>query len=319
MKHLLLFLLLPISFLQAQQPFGKNAEWHYSYSGFFVGDGNGYSKVYYHADTLINGNEYQWMKQIMRTILQTGPDSNDFVVWRDGEIRNFFYRTINEMVYQYDFDMQDSILFYDFNAVVGDTVYFKDSVKVPFSTCNQQPGYVVTGTGIEVVDGVSIPYWDIDSIFWGGYYHPNSRIYRNMGSLWSAGILRFYECDFIVPPQHTFHYYIRCFKDDDIDIVAPNWFSSCDHFVAVSVETFGDESNVKVYPNPANDRLFVEIGEQSDIVQMVIVDLQGKILLQKESQGSEVIDVQNLKAGLYLLQMFNASGQMLESSKWVKK
>lgn len=101
MKHMIL-LLLPLGTLFAQYPFGQNAHWYSSFSGFNTGSGNGYAHRYHYKDTLINGETYQWMREFRRTILRTGPNPNDLIEWYNNIARNFLYITRNNVVFYYE-------------------------------------------------------------------------------------------------------------------------------------------------------------------------------------------------------------------------
>ena len=59
-----------------------------------------------------------------------------------------------------------------------------------------------------------------------------------------------------------------------------------------------------MYPNPCFDRLnLIGVGNRPEIV---ILDLQGRILLSQNS--SSTIDVSTLNPGLYLIQIENDQG-----------
>ena len=59
---------------------------------------------------------------------------------------------------------------------------------------------------------------------------------------------------------------------------------------------------VKVYPVPASDRLNINL-ETEEQGTAVLYALDGKILLRKQIAGEDVLDVSNLRAGTYILQV----------------
>jgi len=75
----------------------------------------------------------------------------------------------------------------------------------------------------------------------------------------------------------------------------------------VSVEsTYASASEIKLYPNPAKDKLYLKSNEQNLKVQ--ILDISGRIVLSNTITGSDPIDISSLKNGIYFLQ---AKGKMV--------
>lgn len=72
---------------------------------------------------------------------------------------------------------------------------------------------------------------------------------------------------------------------------------------------------LKVYPNPAHDRLRLEFIQQgSQPVRVEICDMSGRILKEMSSYGGEVsLDVSNLAAGFYFVKVGN------RCEKWCKE
>jgi hypothetical protein len=65
--------------------------------------------------------------------------------------------------------------------------------------------------------------------------------------------------------------------------------------------------SILVYPNPAQDKLFFNLNNQSALV--AIIDLNGKILLQNEvSKTNNYIDLLGIKNGIYLAQVTTEQG-----------
>ncbi|MCH8318719.1 MAG: T9SS type A sorting domain-containing protein, partial [Bacteroidetes bacterium] len=67
-------------------------------------------------------------------------------------------------------------------------------------------------------------------------------------------------------------------------------------------ELFNELNNVKLYPNPANKKLYVE-GE--DIVKVILYDLMGKIILVTQTNIRQWVslDISTLKDGIYMLKV----------------
>jgi uncharacterized repeat protein (TIGR01451 family) len=89
-------------------------------------------------------------------------------------------------------------------------------------------------------------------------------------------------------------------------------------FTSTFVPELGTEEasfkNFKVYPNPANDRVFV--AADSNIETVMIYDLLGKTVLNSSiNSNTASIDVSGISAGLYLLEVSN--GNVKQVSKLV--
>ena len=304
----------------AQEPFGKNAEWYLSFDGLQHGEGQGYAHIYYDKDSIINGIEYQEMIFFLKIIIRTGPNPEDLAFLSNGVVRKFFYRTENNKVYYHNFDLTDEILMFDFNAQVGDTVYFRDTLLNSAVECTQRPGYVVTGVGTEMIDGTPMPYWDIDSIFWGGEFLDGNRIYKDMGVLHTLGTTRVHNCNPIY--SHLNFFSTRCFTNDSIHFQTSWWNRDCDYFpFTISVESHEHEDSFVIYPNPAEDILRLKMSDQIEPTFLEITDLQGRQVCHQTMEVSRDthISVGHLRSGMYVLRVADAEGKLLYSAKWVKK
>jgi hypothetical protein len=60
------------------------------------------------------------------------------------------------------------------------------------------------------------------------------------------------------------------------------------------------DMNFSIYPNPANDQLFIESVESGDYM-ITVSDLSGRIVLQDWSVGTSQLDVSELKQGTYFI------------------
>ncbi|PZF71089.1 DUF4465 domain-containing protein [Taibaiella soli] len=60
----------------------------------------------------------------------------------------------------------------------------------------------------------------------------------------------------------------------------------------------------KVYPNPATDKLFVELANTTSVNQVNVIDMAGRVILSQPVAGDKVIlNTANLAAGTYYLQL----------------
>jgi len=67
------------------------------------------------------------------------------------------------------------------------------------------------------------------------------------------------------------------------------------------------DGRLKIYPNPANDLLHVQLNDNFDHACYSIYDVTGKILIKHQhlSGNTCVLDLKNLKHGTYLLLISN--------------
>ena len=73
-----------------------------------------------------------------------------------------------------------------------------------------------------------------------------------------------------------------------------------------------EETACKVYPNPANDRLYIEAG--TEINEVVVYDIYGRrqVTETPSRQGNVAIDVENLKAGIYFVKINTEKGNIVK-------
>jgi len=73
-------------------------------------------------------------------------------------------------------------------------------------------------------------------------------------------------------------------------------------------ETDNNASNIAVYPNPAADRVFINIKEKQDMI-VQIYNVVGECVLQRElNNGSNEIEISSLSKGIYVIQLTGADG-----------
>lgn len=79
---------------------------------------------------------------------------------------------------------------------------------------------------------------------------------------------------------------------------------------SLSTADFNTESlQIKVYPNPAKHQVFFESSVRLN--QVEVFNLQGKSLLQANLVQNNKLDIQNLKAGLYILKITSQNGEQI--------
>jgi hypothetical protein len=78
------------------------------------------------------------------------------------------------------------------------------------------------------------------------------------------------------------------------------------------------KGSLKVYPNPANELIFVENTKESlHGIHLIIYDVQGrKVRSQKVTGSKSEIDIAGLHAGIYVLQL-SKDGNLIHIEKVV--
>ena len=72
---------------------------------------------------------------------------------------------------------------------------------------------------------------------------------------------------------------------------------------------------MKLYPNPSKD--WVKIDGISEVSDVQIFDITGKLVLLQEYQVDDRIDISNLTVGMYILNIRNSEG--VSSKKIIKQ
>lgn len=78
------------------------------------------------------------------------------------------------------------------------------------------------------------------------------------------------------------------------------------------------QSQLKVFPNPGNNRITVSTGNDREHAKLAITNLLGQIVLEKYFTGNELsVDISALQNGLYVIQI--GQGEKLQQVKWLKE
>lgn len=84
--------------------------------------------------------------------------------------------------------------------------------------------------------------------------------------------------------------------------------NSSDDFVPVDITSIGENSNehVKIYPNPAKDKLNVKVEQ---MISLSIINIMGQTIYTQEVNSDEtIVELENLESGLYLLSIETKNG-----------
>jgi hypothetical protein len=106
---------------------------------------------------------------------------------------------------------------------------------------------------------------------------------------------------------------IAFFKTDSFGCIQPG----CQIFAGVEEEIA--EKTIRIYPNPASDRLYIEADKPMQNMQLQIVDVNGRRVLWEEESvfsGLKEFDVSTWKSGMYWV-LWTVDGQLKRSQSIV--
>tara|TARA_R110002050_G_scaffold81357_1_gene173971 strand:+ start:2285 stop:3247 length:963 start_codon:yes stop_codon:yes gene_type:complete len=303
MKKLLICFLLGPILISAQQPFGKDATWHFTYAEIPY---YGFLEISYSSDTIMKGLNWQKFRVAGLSEVRIGPLPGDIL--QDTVNRDPIYlHSRNDSVFRMLPDTSAQLLF-DFSTQIGDSWQYDQfrPQDTSFSECYDPPIATVLDIGFDTINGQIAQYWLVESTKdtiitpWDTTYRCsspsclNGKIYRDFGLL-------FYRALFTPVPNycgsnfidwlHSFN--LRCFTSTNLSL---NFTSQdCDYWSRIGIDEI-EISPLEIYPNPSNGTVFIET--DLSIEKIVVIDSRGRKL--SESTASKSIHLPP-QSGLYFL------------------
>ena len=114
--------------------------------------------------------------------------------------------------------------------------------------------------------------------------------------------------------EGVLEFYVVAFNDDpeaDSDPSEPYTITIVDDAIEELTSSFN------VYPNPVNDKLYVETLTQTQTLTVEIYDVYGRQQSMVNGQQSTVIDVTNLNSGVYFVKVVTENGESVK--RFIKK
>lgn len=95
-------------------------------------------------------------------------------------------------------------------------------------------------------------------------------------------------------------------------------FGIADYYAGIAPPIAMDKNNISIYPNPANDKLFINFNSDhlSEKINYSIIDLYGRIILENKNISSEYIDISRLKEGVYFIRITDE--KQASTNKFIK-
>ncbi|OFY97461.1 MAG: hypothetical protein A3K10_02210 [Bacteroidetes bacterium RIFCSPLOWO2_12_FULL_31_6] len=292
------------SFAQTYFPFPDSVGIWRETSIFYQQNSNGitFKNIFINGDTIINGDSYNKLYIYscgQYIISDTYPipafdcpiDTSTSIYYgalREVNKRIYFYPDSNFGYYNFCSNsiFNGDFLLFDFNSTIGDTVYY-----MPFDS-----SYMVINS--------------IDSILIQGQYRKkyNYSFQSALPDCWGSsnyveGIGDIYAGLF----SHITSYFengefLNCFEDNQVT------FSNNGGCVTNSLNEFVNENDLKIYPNPTSNKLYVEL-EHPTRTKVSLFDISGKEVYSSFiNQSKSIIDVSSFKSGLYLVKVVNENG-----------
>ncbi len=265
--------------------FTENAEWTMKkvYPTVGPGDNTDYWKIYTRSDTLINGKVYQelvldklckWLYALGQVTILHQFQYDDFPI---GAIREE-----DKKVYFYPYQLppewfsggfesclatltpgQDHLL-YDFGALPGDTVYFSNN---RFTIINEVLNPVQNLAVTQVTPS-------------------NTFIFPHETGTWTEGIGSSYG---LLGSYDSYLHYLVCFKQNNSPLVYNGQCLPCPP--PSSTDETELNASVKVFPNPVEDRLFLQLPEEQLPYHLRLMDPTGRIVLEQTLSTSTWVEL----------------------------
>ena len=287
-KYTFLFLFIPIGHISAQTEWAPvGAKWYYS-TPYLIPpyDNNDCTLFESIGDTIISGKNCR--------IIEVKNCRGQQIISRE-----FFYQKNDSLYY---FNNNDFFLLYDFSAAIGDTVVVHDEKFFPTL------GYLFNDS----IESFKYKILNTDTINIGGTWSRRQQINQLQSGDWMLGIGQEEESWIIEKLGSYFYFFgrfgyftfeesfglLRCYSDSLLEYQNPEWNEVCDYISNAPDINVG--KLIRFYPNPANDKVFIELMERKGV--LTIYNLNGQLVYSKNLDlGINAISIGFIWPGIYFL------------------
>lgn len=267
-KNLLFFFVLFTFFANGQtsiyRPFPtNNGNWIYQYYDDFGNPTSTFNQYTLNGDTTFSSINY---KKIYTLTGYAGA-----------------IRESSKIVYFVPDTSSSEFVLYDFNLIVGDTIFSPYGGAV----CSNDTAVVQYEDSVLVSDG----------------YH--RRLWLSSFSRWIEGIgSEFY----LLNPSQLLclsgNDRLSCFVGDSTNY--PSTSTAC---ILSTNESINYSNNISIYPNPSNGSFTIDYNN-IDAEEIQLTDLLGNLILCERIKNKEKILIDNLERGIYILSIKDKEGKI---------
>jgi len=158
-----------------------------------------------------------------------------------------------------------------------------------------------------------------------GFTYPTHYILRsiNDGPFAQIGLVPSSNLSFtdLTPPSGTKKYMIEIEAPADCNVAKSNTRIQSNTVVLIptSIDENANQQLFRVYPNPADKCLEIETAGFKGFITISLLNVEGqKVLEQQISSNKTILNLENIKAGVYIL-LLKKNGLLIESEKIVVK
>ncbi len=223
-----------------------------------------------------------------------------YLNYYNGEFSSFgkpeFIYSDSDRVYHFDKFYQSFYTLYDFSANIGDTLVIRDS----------------TFFGVLHLEGVEFQEFrvvvlDKDTILVNNKplrrlitsFVSNTDFFFNSIIEYLGSTTMFFGSETSQPLPYQWYGGLRCYTDENINYKP---VETCEDTLATNVGIPNNSSTIELYPNPAQDVLY--INNLSKDREVLIYDKTGKVIIQKYiSQKDNKLAINDIPKGLYIFKI----------------
>ena len=215
---------------------------------------------------------------------------------QDWTLQNFMREDEDKKVWYKKNATSEEKLYYDFSLEVGDTVPKEIEHYGQHNVIVEDISYITMKNGEEY------KVWHLSSF---ANEFPNDKEFWIEGIGSRIGVLNALTGYFVGG-----YYRLLCVHENDKLIYNDNpWGGVCYKTGSSGINTY--ENQVNIFPNPAKDRLHIEIKESLNIHAISLINIQGQIIRCYEPTTTQ-FDVSGIAEGIYFIILSSSEGDIVK-------
>ncbi len=298
---LYIILLLTITRVKAQVVFcPPGAEWHSLFFGSIFMPGNTYNeKIQYIGDSISGVDTIKILSH-----------NRDYMSCDNfGRLSRTFLKQKGDTIFFNNIHTPGWQILYNFAAQSGNgwqTTFSIAGFSIAFN-------FQVQSVSTVTINGLALKQLSVTAPHWGAASTITERLGANT-FLFDFSRRSPSSCDgdwFLEP---------LCYKDNTFGTYMYSSDKSCDYFTQnyMGVEDHSGQTALKIYPNPAQDRISIELKNYSESAVIVITNALGQPVMRKKiGKNDNWVNIESQVKGIYLIQLFEGE-KLLGSQKLVK-